>query len=169
MKKIVAAIVAVAVIVFVGYLNRDQYEARTNCAGKIAHQFATSQVVGGAWDCLAPDTKEALSVEVGIDTPTKFARLVGLDGVTYTYLGKTNAGGYTFRFDYPALAHNSVKQAWQDLVSGKVQDIWPELNGETQGWYSFVKTFYLYPKGSILENIKTGQVFDISGDLESIY
>lgn len=168
MKKVLAGIVAALVVVSLGWAHRDQITARFSCAEKVAHQFTTTKVVNGAWDCIPPDTKDALSILVGVDTATKFAEFEGLDGATYTYLGETNDGGYTYRFDYIAVSHNPYKKAWDDLVSGNFKEIWPELNGETQGWISFVRTFYLYPQGTTLTNLKTGEVFDISGEISAL-
>lgn len=168
MKKIVAAIVAIAVVAFVGYMHRDQLTARMSCAEKIAHQFTTTQVVSGAWNCVPVDTQNAMSILAGIDTPAKFAKFEGVDGASYTYLGETKDEGYTYRFDVAISPHNSIGEAFSDLTNGDFKSIWPELNGDTQGWFSIVKTFYLFPQGSTIINLKTGQVFDVSGDLLAI-
>lgn len=167
MKKIVAAIIGVAIVAFLGYSHRDQITARMSCAEKVAHQFASAAVVPGAWECIDPPTKDILLYFNGVKNAKDFAQYVGYDG-SYTYLGETNDGGYTYRMDWAGNPHSEIKGALEDLTKLDPKGAWSEINGETQGWLSVVGTFYLYPPGTVLYNLTTKQSIDVSGLLYTI-
>lgn len=167
MKKIIAAIVALVIVAAFGYTHRDQVQARFSCADKIAHQFASARVVSGAYGCLDPITKAELSFYYNVTNAKLFAEAIGYDG-SYSYLGVTNDGGYTYRLDWAGYPHNVYSAALTDLQSGDLKSAWSELNGKTQGWQSSVMTFYLFPAGSLEINTVTHQMVDVSGELDII-
>src|SRR5438477_239916 len=127
MKKVLAAIVGLAIIVFVGYTHRDQWQARTSCADKLIHQYATVQPVTGAYGCLDPDIQFALKFFHNISDDKSFAKAIGSSSVNYSYLGITNDGGYTYRLDHAYRPHNVFGGAFDDIKQGKFKNVWGEL------------------------------------------
>lgn len=168
MKKFLAFVVIAAVLSFVGYTHRDQIEVKFNCAGKIAQQYTTDQPVPGAWDCVDPNTQYALLVLYDVKNAKDFAAAIGNPNTSESYLGETADGGYTYRFDTPVLKHNSFQAAIDDIKRGQINQVWGELNGDTQGWGSMVATYYLYPSGTSEMAIATGKTVDVSGKLATV-
>lgn len=169
MKKVLAGILAVVVIAALGWTHRDQFEGRTNCGDKIAHQYTTTQVVPGAYECLNPVLKFELAGLYGIQTDKEFAKALGIDGATYTYLGETRDGGFTYEIDVPTAKRSfgdEMKAVWSAVTSGNFQEAWNQLNFGTELWQSTVITAYLYPSGSTYTDA-SGTV-NISGELETI-
>lgn len=169
MKKVLAGILAVVVVAALGWTHRDQFEGRTNCGDKIAHQYTTSQVVPGAYNCLNPVLKYQLAGFYGIQTDKEFAKALGVDGASYSYLGETKDGGFIYEIDIPIAKRSfgdELKATWSAVTSGDVQGAWDQLNLGTEIYQSFVITAYLYPSGSTYSDVN-GTV-DISGEILTI-
>jgi hypothetical protein len=167
MKKVLASIVAL-VLLGLGYTQKDGVEAKFTCADKVARQYTTNQVVPGAYGCVDPNVRYALSVLFNVNNAADFAQAIGNPNDTETFLGKTKDGGYTYRYDMPVLAHSETGAVYDDIKAGNFGAIWPELNGNTQGWSSQVVTYYLYPSGSKVTLIQGGKSVDVSGEIELI-
>lgn len=178
LNKFIAAAVAI-LVVGLAWTHRDQVQARFSCADMIAHQQVSTKVVPGAWDCIPYDTQQAFAIFVGVYNPKQFADYISASNASYNYLGETNDGGYTYRLDQAFNPHNSIIGAamvvwhtpwiWKQSPTQfqhMIENIWMELNGETQGWTSKVETLYLYPPGSSL--VMGGHTYDISGKLNVI-
>lgn len=170
MRKVVAAIVGIAIVAIFGYAHRDQVEARTNCGDKVVHQYTTTQVVPGAWGCLTPSLQEGLSMFYGISNAKEFAAALGTDGASYSYVGETKDGGYTYEVDLPIAKRtlgDEAKAVFSDIQNGNFSGAWAQLNAGTELYTSTVLTVYLYPSGSTSVDFK-GNVTDISGELLTI-
>lgn len=178
LNKLIAVAVAL-LVVSLAWTHRDQVQARFSCADSIAHQQVSIKVVPGAWDCIPYDTKQAFAIFVGVYDAKQFAEYVGAENASYSYLGETNDGGYTYRLDQALNSHNSIVGAagvvwhtpwvWKQSLTQfehMFEGIWMELNGETQEWNSKVETLYLYPPGSTL--VMGGHTYDVSGKLNVI-
>lgn len=166
MRKVFAGIIVALVVATLGWTHRDQVEARTNCGDKIAHQYTTTSVVPGAWNCLTPLLREELSVFYGVSNDKLFAKALGTDGATYSYIGETKDGGYTYEVDVPIAKRSlgdEAKAVESAIQKGDFQEAWNQLNLGTELYTSTVMTAYLYPSGSKYTD-GSGTV-DISGDL----
>lgn len=167
MKKVIAGILAALVVVALGWTHRDQVTARLSCADKIAHQGVTTQVVPGAYQCVDPNTQIMLFYFYGVKSASDFAKYWGVPAQynpSYSYLGETADGGYTYRLDAYQHPHSSFQPAFEDIKNGNFGAAWGEINGETQGAVSMVMTIYLYPPGS-QEAALDGHTYDVSGKL----
>jgi hypothetical protein len=167
MKKVLASI-AVLALLGLGYTQKDGVEAKFSCADKVATQYTTTTVVPGAYECVDPNTRYALSVLYNVNNATDFANAIGNPNVTETFLGKSKDNGYTYRFDIPVLAHSEFNAVLNDIKVGNFGAIWPELTGDTQGWKSQVVTYFLYPSNSQETSLVTGKSVDVSGKIELI-
>jgi hypothetical protein len=117
------------------------------CTETVMKALSTDHTVNGTFSCFDIDIQSGLQRH-GVFSDSTFASELGHSG-DYSFVQKTQDGGYVFEYDRLGSPHNRVTGALTALYRLNPRGAWMEITGQTQQATSIIYTFYVDRDGKI--------------------